>query len=610
MAYLKKFKIKDGLYPDSFDYPLNMDNVSFSGDAVEYYREENIRLWSNDEGTVSGIKRYRLAEPLVSVPDWDTWIRYMMNYYDQNDWSFDGSDELSLSVSYVSTRSYRRYSNFDFGGYQCYVLDSVYNSIPTMEHRLLDEVESYLDTYECDIAPTRVPCVFVSGKVYYGYIVWYINKDDLETVHHFSCIMDTNDRTFDKYVHDDTFGIGTSVLRESFAALARNASVSGWVGSDNGKIYYKKGFSKQETERDYMDVSHGILNGRRYAYDSNFSMSGNTSITRAELSKSVKYVKAGLFADCTSLSALTIPDGVTYIGDEAFRNLSSLDTLVIPASVTSVGGHLFGDTRNASGVKHVVIEGNSVFPDFFCEYVSQSNQKGYYGVESVSFPNAKAVGSNAFMNCSKLSSVTIPDVCTSIGTRSFMNCSGITSVVIPSSVKIIDANAFRGCRSLSSVTLSEGLETLGNIAFYACTSLTSIEVPSSVNMIDNAAFSNCMNLSSVTLHCSIGTIGYATFSNCESLTSIEIPSSVSIIDENAFGNCTSLSSIVLHDGLQIIGSRAFYQCSSLSSITIPDSVTEIDSTAFNGCSNLTAIYYNGSATGFPWGAENAVLNPS
>ncbi|MDO5296143.1 MAG: hypothetical protein Q4F00_05800 [bacterium] len=37
-------------------------------------------------------------------------------------------------------------------------------------------------------------------------------------------------------------------------------------------------------------------------------------------------------------------------------------------------------------------------------------------------------------------------------------------------------------------------------------------------------------------------------------------------------------------------------------VSIPDSVTSIDNEAFYLCDNLKLIYYNGSASGSPWGA--------
>ena len=56
-----------------------------------------------------------------------------------------------------------------------------------------------------------------------------------------------------------------------------------------------------------------------------------------------------------------------------------------------------------------------------------------------------AIGNAAFVNCSGLTSVTIPESVTSIGGSAFEGCSGLTSVTIPESVTSIGASAFSDC---------------------------------------------------------------------------------------------------------------------------------------------------------------------
>ena len=56
------------------------------------------------------------------------------------------------------------------------------------------------------------------------------------------------------------------------------------------------------------------------------------------------------------------------------------------------------------------------------------------------------------------------------------------NIVLPSTVTSIGSEAFRNSRRLSSITLPESLQTIGEYAF-AQTGLASIEIPDAVTMM-------------------------------------------------------------------------------------------------------------------------------
>lgn len=85
-----------------------------------------------------------------------------------------------------------------------------------------------------------------------------------------------------------------------------------------------------------------------------------------------------------------------------------------------------------------------------------------------------SIGSDAFLGCSSLTSVTIPNSVTSIGSYAFANCSSLASVTIPNSVTSIGSKTFYDCSSLSNVTIGNSVESIGYRAFYGCSALTKV----------------------------------------------------------------------------------------------------------------------------------------
>ena len=188
---------------------------------------------------------------------------------------------------------------------------------------------------------------------------------------------------------------------------------------------------------------------------------------------------------------------------------------------------------------------------------------------------------------------------TSIGYSAFRECNSLTSLTIPNSVTSIGAYAFGYCGSLTSLTIPNSVTSIGNNAFYYCRGLDSLIIPNSVTSMGTWSFQYFSNLTYVSLPNSVTSIGDGAFAHCSGLTSLTIPNSVTSIGNSAFFGCSGLTSLTIPNSVTSIGYSAFYDCSGLTSLTIPNSVTSIGSSAFN---RIRMIYYQGRATGAPWGA--------
>ncbi len=362
-----------------------------------------------------------------------------------------------------------------------------------------------------------------------------------------------------------------------------------------------------------------MLNGDGASY----RVTGIGTCTDAELKLSptykgvpVTYIADNAFSGNKAITEIIIPGCITTIGSSAFNQCEKLSVITYQGTKTQWeeiehsdywrymlasctvrcidGSYTQEDLRVSEGLEYILdgtsytVSGIGTCKD--TEIIIPATHQGKPVTE---------IGEEAFDECGKLTSITIPDSVTSIGSRAFHDCSSLTSITIPNSVTSIDDYAFYGCWDLTSITIPDSVTSIGKYAFSDCSSLTSIIVSpdnpiyhSSGNCLIETAtktlIAGCQN-SIIPADGSVTSIGDAAFASCSSLTSITIPDSVIRIGEVAFVNCDGLTSITIGDNVTSIGIQAFRECDSLTSITIGGNVTSIDSLTFGMCGSLTSI---------------------
>lgn len=167
-----------------------------------------------------------------------------------------------------------------------------------------------------------------------------------------------------------------------------------------------------------------------------------------------------------------------------------------------------------------------------------------------------SIGSDAFYNCSGLTSVTIPNSVTSIGFNAFFECHSLTSIIVEKNNKCyVSVNGvlfnydktviiyYPAGKKESTYVIPNSVTIIGVNAFYACSGLTSVSIPNSVTSIGESAFSHCNRLTSVTIPNSVSTIGRRAFFSCMGLTSVTFPNSVTSIGYWAFAYCDGLNDV-------------------------------------------------------------------
>ena len=219
----------------------------------------------------------------------------------------------------------------------------------------------------------------------------------------------------------------------------------------------------------------------------------------------------------------------------------------------------------------------------------------------------------AFLNCSGLTSVVIPEGVIRIGTEAFNGCSSLKSVSFPKSIAEIFnyyAGTFRGCDSLTSINnytkitydsfhglewydekynewysnLPRGIIREGNVVLGYKGSLPSdsiLVIPDGVTHIAKGAFEGCGGIKSVTIPASVVYIGESAFRQCEKLVKISILGNPQKIGNSAFQETAWYEG--QPDGLVCLGNSVIdYKGEVPDTILIPSGITNIADYSFSG----------------------------
>lgn len=258
-------------------------------------------------------------------------------------------------------------------------------------------------------------------------------------------------------------------------------------------------------------------------------------------------------------------------------------------------------------------------------------------LEKIDLPDSiKTIYPRAFLNCTNLRAIKIPQGMQKIGTCAFEGCSSLEEITTSDSgnYKVLDGvlvdkkekKTVRAENSVkrSDISITNGIVTIAKRTFDRCP-VKSIFLPASVEKIEEGAFFLTMELEkfivdgknqlyrsidgvlhdrsgkkvirypqgmngvSYYLEDSVEEIGYQAFSCAKNLQSITFTGSLKKIGSKAFEFCNSLENLMLPGSVEVIGERAFQYCAKLRSAMLSRSIILIGDCAFYNCATLETI---------------------
>lgn len=177
----------------------------------------------------------------------------------------------------------------------------------------------------------------------------------------------------------------------------------------------------------------------------------NAPVAELVIPEGTKKIGAHAFYNAAGILSVKLPDSVTSIGDYAFANCEGMSVIDFGSSLKTIGEHAFGNCKALSSVSlPKSVESIESYAFFGCglqnisvedgnkKYSGNGNclidieaKKLILGTNESQIPGDGSVigiDNYAFLNCARITEITIPDDIKAIGFKAFDGCSALGNV--------------------------------------------------------------------------------------------------------------------------------------------------------------------------------------
>lgn len=245
--------------------------------------------------------------------------------------------------------------------------------------------------------------------------------------------------------------------------------------------------------------------------DINEKIQQSITITQAGYTPVYVSIPDGAFLKCLAEKYDINGDG--KIDQKEARKITSINCS--NSSVSSLSGiEYFSNLKTLECSKTYITSLDISTNTNLSEITCQNNEL----LTSLKLPPITAISARAFVGCTALTEVDLPNTLTSVGNDAFAGCSSLRTLYIRSDIKNTYLGAFYGA-AIHNLHITDKASVITESMFSKISTLETVSIGENVEVIGREAFEDCINLKTVSFekYSKFTTFANKVFNNCGNL---------------------------------------------------------------------------------------------